>query len=177
MIKKIVAVTLIAFVFAGVSFAAPIEGKAAPVFKEATENAACDVVEGTISDLLTDKALICTNGKWRKVVFKTIEDGSTIPLYYDGQCSLRFEVGNKTQGRITLKAGEIADVCLPHGWKALVGAASNSYGWAFTYPKALPNVVLIRPDKSGSASTLWIYPVIHDGTLGEKLSIELRSKK
>jgi hypothetical protein len=151
-------------------------GGAAPSTKGALENGVCQD-EAVLNDLLSSHPLICTNGKWRKVVFKDEGNGSTSPLFYEGRCSIRFTGSDDTKGKITLKEGEIADICLPVGWKSHLGATKNSIDWDYMYPQSMPNVVLVKAAKSGAVTTLWIYPVTNEGKVPQKFEIELHSTK
>lgn len=158
------------------AFAVMPEGKAAPVDKSAVEGGACKD-ESTLNDIQAAQPFICTEGKWRKVVFKDAGDGTISPFFYEGRCSLRFEEGKETEGKLLLKSGEIADICLPAGWKAHLAASSNSYDWMYNNIPSVPNVVLLRSIKNAAPSKLWIYPVNQAGKMAEKIVVELRSAK
>ena len=99
--KKIISL-LVMVMGIGTAFAAIPEGKASPTDKSALEGKACND-EGTLNDIQAANPFICTDGKWRKVVFKDAGDGSVTPLFYEGKCSLRFQEGNETTGHIVLK--------------------------------------------------------------------------
>ncbi len=171
----VIAALLAVFASAGVAAASPLEGGAAPIHPTAQEGKPCQD-DGTLNDISATKPLLCADGMWRKVVFKDT-NGNVSPLFYQGKCSLRFEPDSETRGKIVMKAGEMADVCLPLGWKAHLGATSNGYDWVFNYPPSMPNVVLLKPGQEGSVSKLWIYPVTQDGKMAEKIEVELRTTK
>lgn len=171
---KVIAMLLI--LATGSASAVVLEGKAAPTNESAVEGGACKD-EGTLNDIQAASPLLCADGKWRKVVFKDAGDGSISPFFYEGRCSLRFEEGKETEGKILLKAGEIADVCLPTGWRAHVAATSNSYDWIYTNFHSMPNVVLLKSAKEAASAKLWIYPVNQTGKMAEKIVVEMRSSK
>jgi hypothetical protein len=150
--------------------------KASPSSAPIKEGANCQG-EGKVNDLLAARPLICTSGKWRSVVFKYASDDAAPPMYYEGKCSLRFEEGKEKKGTVVVKVGDLADICLPSGWKIVYGAATNSFYWEFKYPRSIPNVVLLSSSIPSAASTFWIYPVNKAGELIEKYEIELQSTK
>lgn len=173
--KRQIAV-LVASMVVSVASASDKEVKATSTMTPVKEGAVCQG-EGKLNDLLSAKPLVCTSGKWRNVVFKYASDDAVPPMYYEGKCSLRFEEGKETKGNLVVKAGELADICLPSGWKAHYGAATNSYFWEFKYPRSIPNVVVLSTSIPGAVSTLWIYPVNKAGESSEKFEIELQSTK
>jgi hypothetical protein len=160
-----------------ISFSAQAEqvGAAAPSMKDAVVGSACQD-EGTLNDIQSSAPLICTNSVWRKVVFKN-EDGLTDPLFYEGRCSIRFSETGDSTAKITLKAGEMADICLPVGWTAFIGVSDNTYDWQSTHMSSIPNVVIVRAIDAGKKSKYWIYPKTRDGKSIQKFEIELRSVK
>lgn len=150
-------------------------GGAAPFIKDAVIGGSCQD-EGMLNDIQATLPLICTNAEWRKVVFKN-EGVSTDPLFYEGKCSIRFSEAGDTTGKITLKAGEIADICLPVGWTAYIGVSDDSDEWQSTHLQSIPNVVIVRVKSAGKKSKYWIYPKTRDGKSPQKFEIELRSIK
>lgn len=151
-------------------------GGAMPVVKGATVGGSC-VDEGTLDNMLAVKPLICESGKWRQVVFKDAGNGTVEPLFYEGRCSLRFTGGDDTNGTLRLKYGQIADICLPVGWRAHLGASDNAIDWHLHYPSSMPNVVIVRPIAKQSIATLWIYPVTQDKAVPQKIEVLLQSVK
>jgi hypothetical protein len=172
--RHITALALSTFVVAH-TLAADV-GTRAKNTKSAVENEACKD-EGTFDNLTAKSPMICTEDKWRKVVFKMAADGTTEPLFYAGRCSLRFNEGDDANGKITLRAGEIADVCLPLGWKVSSAAMSDSVSWLLTQPQAVPNLIVLKAAAPGSTSTLWIYPKKPNGEMGDKFTVSLHSQK
>ncbi|MES2877531.1 MAG: hypothetical protein V4713_03845 [Pseudomonadota bacterium] len=133
--------------------------------------------EATINDLMSDEPMICTDGKWSKVVFKTSPDGSTNEQNYAGKCALRFDAQTK-QGEVVISQRKnMADICLPDGWKFLVVASDNTYDWQFNAMRLLPNVMLAKASAPGKKSTLWIYATDAAGKLVDKIEVTLRSVK
>lgn len=94
---------------------------------------------------------------------------------YDGKCSLRFIEGANSKGKLALRVGQMADICLPVGWRVKATAPSDSDVWDYARPKSMPNVVIVKALKAGRQSTLWIYPVNTDGKAQEKLEVDLIS--
>lgn len=148
-------------------------GKDMPMVTPAVGSACQD--EGTLDNMLAANPLVCTNRKWRKAVFKDAAGGVKEPLFYGGKCSLRFAEEATTEGKIVLKAGGIADICLPVGWRVHLAASSNNAQWKYENPQSMPNVILVRVDGVSAKSTLWIYPKNHEGRVQEKLRVDLIS--
>jgi hypothetical protein len=169
-------VTMVALLVLSYSALAEQSGGAAPVIKNAAVGGTCQE-EGTLNDIQATNPLICTNGSWRKVVFKVDGKGAAEPVFYEGKCSLRFTGPKDTKGKIVLKAGDMADICLPAGWIVLMGATSDSMDWVYHRPEAMPNIVLIKATQPGLKSMFWIYPKNSDGKSPQKFEIELRSTK
>jgi len=170
----VLAFALCAFISA--STIASEVGTASKNTTSAVENQICRS-DGTLDNLQARSPLICTDGKWRKLVFKTDSDGTEAPLSYKGKCSLRFEEEGDTNGTVILQPGQIADVCLPPGWNATMAAVSNSADWQVMRPKPIPNLILLKLMSKGSPSTMWVYPVKPDGAMGEKFKINLQPGK
>jgi hypothetical protein len=173
--KKLTVVLSLWMVLAGTAIADQTGGPA-PLFKDAVEGGTCKA-EGTLNDMQAASPLICVNGAWRKVIFKHDDKGTTEPISYEGRCSLRFTDDKETKGKVTLKAGEIADICLPVGWRVILSATTNSSDWLYNNPATLANVVFIKSLRASAKSTLWIYPKTADGKASQKFEIELRSGK
>ncbi len=133
--------------------------------------------EAALSDMQAAKPFICTDGKWRKVVFKTDAEGVTSPLFYEGTCSWRFIEGGTTKARLAVKDGRLGDICLPVGWRVHMAATSNSMSWNYHSPASMPNVLLVKAIGAGHSDTLWVYPATSDGKVAQKLEIQLRSAK
>lgn len=170
---KNIVIALLCFAFHVPAVADQIGG-AAPLVKGASEGEPCQD-EGTLNDLQASAPLICTNGAWRKVVFKDDGKGATKPLYYEGKCSIRFADLSDTKGKIVLKAGELADICLPVGWRVGFAATTNSVDWKYQNLSSIPNIMLIKAATYGVKSTLWIYPVTNEGRAVQKFEIKLIS--
>lgn len=158
-----------------VSTASRAENKAADVSATVEGDVCSD--EATLNDMQAARPLICTDGKWRKVVFKTDEEGNTSPLFYEGKCSFRFTEGGVTKTRLSLKGSSLADVCLPVGWRVHFAATDNSAYWIFSIQKSMPNVLLIKSIGPGQHATLWVYPSTPDGKSPQKIEVQLRSVK
>lgn len=133
--------------------------------------------EATLNDMQAAKPFICTDGKWRKVVFKTDAEGVTSPLFYEGKCSWRFTEGSITKVRLKVKGRSLTDICIPTGWRMHVVASDNSMSWKYHSPPSMPNVLLTQAIDPGNLATLWIYPVTSDGKAPQKLEVQLRSVK
>lgn len=142
----------------------------------AIEGGACSD-EATLSDMQAAKPFICMDGKWRKVVFKTDGEGVTAPLYYEGKCSWRFTEGGNSKTRLTLKGQNLADLCLPVGWRVHLAASGDSMSWKYHSPTSMPNVILVQAIDAGHRTTLWVYPVTSEGKAPQKLEVQLRSVK
>jgi len=141
-----------------------------------TEGGACPD-EATLSDMQVAKPFICTNGKWRKVVFKTDAEGVTSPLFYEGKCSWRFTENGTTKARLTVKGSELCDVCLPAGWRVHMVASDESMLWKYHSASSMPNVLLVQAIGPGHRATLWIYPSTSEGKAPQKMEVQLRSVK
>lgn len=142
----------------------------------AIEGGACSD-EATLSDMQAAKPFICTNGKWRKVVFKTDADGVTSPLFYEGKCSWRFTEGSTTKARLSVKGSELVDLCLPAGWRVHMVASDESMSWKYHSSPSMPNVLLARAIGPSHRTTLWVYPSTSEGKAPQKLEVQLRSVK
>jgi len=142
----------------------------------AIEGGAC-LDEATLSDMQAAKPFICTDGKWRKVVFKTDAEGTTSPLFYEGKCSFRFTENGTTKASITVKDGGLADVCLPVGWRVHLVASDDLMSWKYHSPASMPNVLLMQAIGPNHRTTFWVYPSTPEGKAPQKLEVKLRSVK
>ncbi|NHR07423.1 hypothetical protein HA052_19720 [Chromobacterium haemolyticum] len=172
--ELIAAVAFLALGCTGAS-AGPVANPA-PEYKDAKLHAACQD-EGTLSSMKVAKPLICVDHKWQQVVFKTNPDGSAQPLVYNGKCSYRFVEGQEQIGTITLKAGQLADVCIPAGWKFQMAASSDSLNWFFNHSESIENVMLVKAMTPGVNSTTWVYASSPNSKEVQKIVVNLRSAK
>lgn len=140
------------------------------------EGAACSD-DATLNDVRSDQPLICADGVWRKVVFKTGADGVTAPLFYEGKCAWRYTPGEATTARLELKGRELADICLPAGWRVHMVASDESMFWKQHVSPSMPNMLLVQAMQPGHRATLWVYPSTPDGKVPQKLVLHLRSIK
>lgn len=166
--KIMLIVSLVLSLFAGIANA---EKQPATI-----EGGACSD-EATLSDMQAANPFICTNSKWRKVVFKTNAEGVTLPLFYEGKCSWRFTEGGTTKAHLTMKGGRLADVCLPVGWRVHMVASDESMSWKYYSPTSMPNVLLVQAIDPGHRATLWVYPSTSEGKAPQKLKVQLHSVK
>lgn len=166
---------ILSILFAVFTSTAAIADTAKPL-KDAFEGTTCHD-EATLNDMQAAKPLICTDGKWRPVVFKTSEDGTTSPLFYEGKCALRFTEGGTTKGSLSLKSDRLADICFPVGWRIQTVASTDSMSWRYHSSVTMPNVLLLQAIDANRPATIWIYPMTTEGNLAEKLEVQLRSIK
>lgn len=131
--------------------------------------------EATINDLTSDQPMICTNGKWSKVVFRASADGSVIAQNYAGKCALRIDAQAKNGELVISQRKNLADICLPDGWKFLAVASDNTYSWQFTPIRLLQNVMVAKASKPGMKNVLWVYAADEAGKPADKIEVTLRS--
>lgn len=106
-------------------------------------------------DLVKDQGtspLACVDGVWTNPTEEK-------PFFYAGKCSYRYQPGDNAAPTISVKAGGLADICLPVGWRVKQVAASNMYAWRVEVSNKIPNVVMLKAASTAQKpSEMWIYP-------------------
>jgi len=92
----------------------------------------------------------------------TPQDGTKQEPTFTGKCELNLDVVKPT-GAISIKAGDMAAVCIPQGWKIQTVLNKGEFNGWNVQPLSIKNILVISAgDRKVKKTEFWIYPTKTD---------------
>jgi hypothetical protein len=117
---------------------------------------------------------VCTHGRWQTIGTET-HVATDKGVLYKGHCSVQFVEDGTRFVTLPVKLYEIADICLPAGWKATAMVKSRGQYWEYIDQSPRSNLVSLRAATMGNPAKLSIYSINENNTVIDKFEVVLET--